>query len=154
MSTGANQQHEPADTAVAAGQLLTKSEYERLANVRYALRQFSRQSELEARAVGLTPQQHLLLLALKGYPGRDWANITELAERLQIRHNAVIGLVNRAEERGLVRRESDPVSQDRRIVVVHVTPEGETRLARLSMAMRGERRRLRQALEAVDRNGE
>jgi DNA-binding MarR family transcriptional regulator len=138
--------------ATTTGYELTKADFERLANLRYALRRFSRQSELEARTVGLTPQQHLLLLALKGYPGRDWANITELAERLQIRHNAVIGLVNRAEERGLVRREADLHSGDRRIVLVHITPEGERRLARMSIALRSERQRVLAALEAADQS--
>jgi DNA-binding MarR family transcriptional regulator len=142
-----------SDTDAGAEQELTKADYERLANLRYALRRFSRQSELEARRVGLTPQQHFLLLALKGYPGRDWANITELAERLQIRHNAVIGLINRAEERGLVRREPDPLSGDRRVVVIHITPEGERLLARMSLALRSERQRVRLALEAVDQSG-
>jgi DNA-binding MarR family transcriptional regulator len=98
----------------------------------------------------LTPQQHLLLLAIKGFPGRDWANITELAERLQIRHNAVIGLINRAEERGLVRREQDPSSADRRVVQIHITPDGERELGTMAMALRAERQRVRAALEAID----
>jgi DNA-binding MarR family transcriptional regulator len=131
-------------------QQLSKSDYERLANLRYALRRFSRQTELEARRVGLTPQQYLLLLSLKGFPGRDWASITELAERLQIRHNAVIGLVNRAEERDLVRRAQDPGSNDRRIVNIHITPAGERILTSMSAALRNERQRVRIALEAVD----
>jgi DNA-binding MarR family transcriptional regulator len=129
---------------------LTKTDYERLANLRYALRRFSRQTELEARRAGLTPQQYLLLLSLKGFPGRDWASITELAERLQIRHNAVIGLVNRAEERDLVRRAHDPSAPDRRIVNIHITPAGERILNGLSAALRSERQRVRLALEAVD----
>lgn len=136
----------PADTT----QQLSKTDYERLANLRYALRRFSRQTELEARRAGLTPQQYLLLLSLKGFPGRDWASITELAERLQIRHNAVIGLVNRAEERNLVRRAQDPSSTDRRIVNIHITPAGERLLTSMSAALRNERQRVRLALEAVD----
>ncbi|HEX6121864.1 MAG TPA: MarR family transcriptional regulator, partial [Ktedonobacterales bacterium] len=132
-----------------AVQQLSKTEYERLANLRYALRRFSRQTELEARRVGLTPQQYLLLLSLKGFPGRDWASITELAERLQIRHNAVIGLVNRAEERNLVRRAQDPASADRRIVNIHITASGEHILMSMSAALRNERQRVRLALQAV-----
>ena len=135
--------------------LLAKAEFERLAELRYALRQFSRQTELEARRVGLTPQQYFLLLAIKGFPGRDVVNITELAERLQIRHNAVIGLLNRAEERGLVRRESDQEGDDRRIVLVRLTDEGELALQRLATALRSERQRVRTALatlEALDQD--
>ncbi len=135
----------------AAPALLNKSEYERLANLRYALRRFSRQTELEARRVGLTPQQYFLLLAIKGFPGRDWANITELAERLQIRHNAVIGLVNRAEERKLVKREHEQDSTDRRIVRVRLTPSGDAVLQVLAASLRSERERVRLAVEAASR---
>src|SRR5579859_6987051 len=84
-----------SDAENSSQQTLSKRDYERLAELRHALRRFARYTELESRRVGDTPQQYLLLLAVKGFPGRDWANITELAERLQIRHNAVIGLVNR-----------------------------------------------------------
>ncbi len=150
MHTRATSQHPNPDRDTPAGAPITKTEYERLAHLRYTLRRFSRQTELEARRLGLTPQQYLLLLALKGFPGRDWANITELAERLQIRHNAVIGLVNRAEERGLVRREQDTEAGDRRIVRIHLTNEGETLLGNMAAALRGERERVRLALEALD----
>ena len=54
--------------ASASEARLTKSEYERLANLRYVLRRFARLTELEARKVGLTPQQYQLLLAIKGFP--------------------------------------------------------------------------------------
>lgn len=129
---------------------LTKEEYERLANFRYSLREFARATELEVRRAGLTPQQYLLLLAIKGFPGREWANISELAERLQIRHNAVIGLVNRAETRGLVRRVQDADRSDRRVVQIHLTSEGEVVLLRLTSALRGERMRVRLAAAAIE----
>lgn len=129
---------------------LTKEEIERLASLRYALRQFSRKTEIEARRVGLTPQQYMLLLAIKGFPGRETATITELAEHLQIRHNAVIGLVNRAEERGLVAREPGAPGEDRRIVRVRVMPNGEAALKRLASALRDERRRMAAAVTALD----
>lgn len=129
---------------------LTKAEYERLANLRYVLRRFARQTELEARKVNLTPQQYQLLLAIKGFPGRDWVSITELAERLQIRHNAVIGLVNRAVQRNLVRREHDPEHPDRRIVKVSLTTEAEGCLRKLATALRSERQRVRLAATEAD----
>jgi DNA-binding MarR family transcriptional regulator len=129
---------------------LDKDEIEKLAALRYALRQFSRKTEIEARRAGLTPQQYLLLLAVKGFPGRETATITELAERLQIRHNAVIGLVNRAEERGLVGRETGAPGEDRRIVRVRVLPAGDSALQRLASALRDERRRVAAAAAALD----
>lgn len=129
---------------------LTQGDYERLAHFRYRLRIFSRQTELAARRVGLTPQQYFLLLAIKGFPGRETANITELAERLQIRHNAVIGLVNRAAERGLVAREQDPQSEDRRIVQVRLTTAGAQALATLAIGLRAERREVLLALSALE----
>lgn len=135
--------------AASAGQL-TKAEYERLANLRYVLRRFARLTELEGRKVGLTPQQYQLLLAIKGFPGRDWVSITELAERLQIRHNAVIGLVNRAAQRNLVRRDHDPEHPDRRIVKVSLTPEAEALLRKLTAALRSERQRVRIAAAEAD----
>jgi DNA-binding MarR family transcriptional regulator len=136
--------------ASASEARLTKSEYERLANLRYVLRRFARLTELEARKVGLTPQQYQLLLAIKGFPGRDWVSITELAERLQIRHNAVIGLVNRAVQRNLVRRDHDPEHPDHRIVKVSLTPEAETCLRKLATALRSERQRVRIAAAEAD----
>lgn len=102
---------------------LTKRHFEMLAEVRYALRRFLRLSEDGARRAGLTPQQHQLLLAVKGYPGREWATVGELAERLQLRHHSAVGLVDRAEQLGLVARRSDPV--DRRMVRIGLTPAGE-----------------------------
>ena len=137
-------------TRDAAGGDVSKEEIEQLAALRYALRQFSRKTEIEARRAGLTPQQYLLLLAIKGFPGRETASITELAERLQIRHNAVIGLVNRAEERGLVAREQSAPGEDRRIVRVRVMPAGDATLQRLASALRDERKRVAAAATAMD----
>jgi DNA-binding MarR family transcriptional regulator len=133
----------------AEGDTLTKLDYERLAELRHALRRFSRHTELEARHLGISPQQYVLLLAIKGFPGRDWANITELAERLQVRHNAVIGLVNRAEARGLVVRVQDADRSDRRVVQIRLTEMGERTLQVMAEALRSERARVRTAMEAA-----
>ncbi len=130
---------------------LLKEDYERLANFRYALRVFSRQTELAAREMGLTHQQYFLLLAIKGFPGREAANITELAERLQIRHNAVIGLVDRAEERGLVERDSQ--SDDRRVVLVRLTRQGAETLAAVASGLRAERHDVLLAMQALEAQG-
>src|SRR6516225_5379424 len=108
----------------------------RLAAFRYQLRRFLRFSEKAARACGLTPQQHQLLLGVAGYTGRGWATVSELAEFLQARHNAVVGLVERAERRRLVRKER--VGRDRRFVRVYATPQGQKMLDELTLLHRQE----------------
>jgi DNA-binding MarR family transcriptional regulator len=102
----------------------------RLAWFRYRIRCFLRFSERMARTAGVTPQQHQLLLGVAGYTGRGWATISELAEFLQARHNAVVGLVQRAEDSGLVRKVH--AEQDRRFVKVHMTPKGSAILDHIS----------------------
>jgi len=101
-----------------------------LASFRYQLRRFLRFSERAARSNGLTPQQHQLLLGIAGFTGRGSATISELAEFLQERHNAVVGLVQRAERAGLVRKISD--GPDHRYVRVELAPQGFTILRKLA----------------------
>jgi DNA-binding MarR family transcriptional regulator len=122
-------------------------DFERLAALRHAIRRLARCTELASRQSGISPQQYLLMLAIKGFPARDWANITELAERLQIRHNAVIGLVNRAVARGLVLRMQDAERTDRRVVQVRLTEDGERILQRVARSLYGERASVRAALD-------
>jgi DNA-binding MarR family transcriptional regulator len=87
-------------------------------------------SEAAARNAGLEPQQYLILLALRGLPlGRE-ASIRELAERMQLRHHSVVGLVDRLERRLLLRRKRSLT--DRRLVIVYLTPRGEKILTRLA----------------------
>ena len=121
-------------------QALSKTEYELLASFRYALRQFLRFSEEAARAAGIEPQQHQALLAVKGFPARDWVTISELAERLQIRHHSAVGLVNRLVAQGLLARM--PALADRRQVHVTLTEQGATLLAQLSAVHKEELWRL------------
>ncbi len=121
-------------------QSIRQREYEELAAFRYALRQFMRFSETAARGEGITPQQHQTLLAIAGYPDRDRIMISELAERLQLRHHSTVELVNRLEAHGLVARE--PGTADRRQVFVSLTPQGNEVLSRLSVAHREELRRV------------
>jgi len=120
---------------------LTDSDYQTLARFRYALRVFLRFSEEAARAEGLTPAQHQLLLAVRGHPGEESPSVGDLAEVLQSRTHSVVGLVDRAEEAGLVVSERDAADTRRRLV--SVTPEGEAVLARLSDLHRRELRRFR-----------
>ncbi len=144
------------DDAVEAPSTLTEADFAELANFRATLRQLVRQTELEAQKFGLTPQHYHLMLAIKGFPGREWANISELAERLQIRHNAVIQLIQRAVARGLVVRRPGGelgAGTDRRTVHVSLTAEGEHALNILVAALRDERQRVRDAVEELTRDG-
>ena len=123
---------------------VTKEQYEQRAAFRKALRGFVRFSEEGARAEGITNTQHLLLLAVMGQPGRDWATISELAEMLQVLHHGAVGLVDRCEKAGLVRRDRD--TEDRRQVRVSLTEKGAAVLERLMLRNRGEMKRLRDVL--------
>ena len=118
---------------------VTKQDFEALARFRFGIRRYLRFSEETVRRHGLTPQQYQLLLALKGFPGREWATVRELADRLQLRHHSVVELVNRAQGQGLVQRATHP--EDARAVRVLLTEEGEQILARLSALHRDELRR-------------
>lgn len=122
-----------------------KEEYETLSSFRYALRRFQRFSEQAARAAGLTPQQHQLLLAIKGMPGRDWATVSEVAEQLQTTHHAAVGLTLRAEAAGLVLRTPD--AGDRRQICVRLTERGQELLAELTAVHRRELERLGSQLQ-------
>jgi DNA-binding MarR family transcriptional regulator len=123
---------------------LTKADYEALARFRFGIRRYLRFSEQTVRSHGLTPQHYQLLLALKGFPGREWATMGELADRLQLRHHSVGELVNRAQSQGLVHRSPHP--GDARAVQVQLTPHGHRALARLSALHRDELRRIGTAL--------
>jgi DNA-binding MarR family transcriptional regulator len=123
----------------------SKADYEALARFRYGLRLYFRFSERAVRMIGLTPQQYQLMLTIKGFPGKDWATVTEIAERLQSSHNSVVGLVDRCEANGLVRRSPHP--SDRRAVAVRLTDRGEETLASLVGTHRQELRRLSELLK-------
>jgi DNA-binding MarR family transcriptional regulator len=112
-----------------------------LAQFRYGLRRFLRFSEKAARAAGVTPQQHQLMLGVAGFTGRGWATISELQEFLQERHNAVVALVNRAVHARLVCK--TPVARDRRFVRVDLTVAGRATLTKLAALHRRELRRSR-----------
>jgi DNA-binding MarR family transcriptional regulator len=118
-----------------------------LAWFRYHLRKFLRFSEKAARQCGVTPQQHQLMLGVAGYTGRGTATVSELAEFLQERHNSVVGLVERAAQRGLVRKETG--KEDRRFVLVSLTPQGEEILSRLTELHKEEVRAAQEALVKV-----
>ena len=111
---------------------LSKGEFETLADFRYQLRRFLRFSEEAARHHGITHLQYQMLLHLRGFPGREWATVSELAERLQSHHHGVVSLITRCEKLGLVQRREG--RNDRREVEVHLLPMGTetvTKVARL-----------------------
>ncbi len=114
------------------------TEYQTLAEFRYQLRRFLRFSEQAARAAGLEPQQHQLLLAIKGLPEGSKATIGVLAERLQIAHHSTVELIDRLVERGYMQRCRDEADQRR--VLVSLTQQGEEVLRNLSLAHRAELR--------------
>src|SRR5436305_12157533 len=115
---------------------ISMAEYQALAEFRYQIRRFLRFSEQAARTTGLVPQQYQLLLALKGLPNGRKATISELAERLQIKHHSTVELIDRLVERDLIRRSRD--DQDQRRVIIHLNPHGEQLLKKLSLLHRNE----------------
>jgi DNA-binding MarR family transcriptional regulator len=109
---------------------MTAAEFRALAEFRYQIRIFLNGSEEAARNADLEPQQYMLMLALRGLPAGVEPSIRELAERMQLRHNSVVELVDRLEIRLLLRRER--AKADRRQVILHLTPRGERILTKLA----------------------
>jgi len=123
--------------------VLTKPEFEALSEFRFQIRRFERFSEDIVQAHGITSLQYLLLLHIKGYPGRSFANVGELAERLQAKAHGVVALISRCEARGLVQRRQN--ESDRRKVEIHLLEEGERLLTHLAGLHRAELRSLSSA---------
>ena len=126
---------------------MSGEEYQALAEFRYALRRFLHFSEEAARRAGITPQQYLALLAVRGFPGRERATVSELAERLKIRHHSAVGLIDRMVSQGLMVRETG--SSDRRHVFVSLTAHGAELLEPLVAAHRDQLQRMGGALRQL-----
>jgi DNA-binding MarR family transcriptional regulator len=122
-------------------------DYRALAEFRHQIRRFLNFSEAAARGTGIEPQQHQLLLVLKGLSSAERPTIRTIAERLQIQHNSAVELVRRSVLRGLVQRRTG--REDRREASLHITPRGERVLRRLSVSHRDE---LRSAAPALVRS--
>ncbi len=122
----------------------TSADYQSLAEVRYQLRRFLHFSEKAARDAGLEPQQHQLMLALKGLPRKTRPRVGELAERLQIKPHSTVELINRLASAGCVTRHRG--GDDRREVLLELTPKGERILQELSVHHRAELRKRGPAL--------
>lgn len=115
---------------------LEKHDFEVLADFRYQIRKFERFSETVTRQHGITPLQYLLLLHIKGYPGRDWAAVGELAERLQTQQHGVVALISRCETLGFVERRRS--EEDRRRIEIHLLRDGQKVLNKLARLHRAE----------------
>ena len=128
-------------------QTLKPNDYRNLAEFRAALRRFLMFSEEAARAAGLSAQQHQALLAIKGFAGDGLPSIGDLATQLCVRHHSAVGLVDRLEKTGYLRRDRDKT--DRRRATLALTASGEKLLSKLSAAHRRELKLLKPSLEKV-----
>lgn len=128
----------------SAGEGLSDDDYRALHEFRYSIRRFERVSEEAARAVGLDPRQHQLMLAVRGLPEGMEPTVGNLAERLQIRHHTAVERVDRLVARGYAERSER--TTDRRGVYVRLTEKGAAVLEGLSEYHRKEIRSLAPAL--------
>ncbi|HLK67950.1 MAG TPA: MarR family transcriptional regulator [Bryobacteraceae bacterium] len=117
---------------------LSVSDYQALAGLRFQIRCFLRFSETAARAEGLEPQQHQLLLAIRAMDQQGGPTIGHLADHLLIQHHSAVGLIDRLASHGLVERARSEA--DRRQVRIRLTVEGEEKLRRLTAEHRSELR--------------
>jgi DNA-binding MarR family transcriptional regulator len=129
--------------------MLTKKQFEALSDFRYQLRRFLRFSENAVSREGITELQYLLMLHIKGFPGREWATIGELAERLQAHHHGAVALISRCEQLGLVKRK--PSKEDRRRVEIRLTAKGERSVGRLAVLHRNRLRSFLAELVSANR---
>jgi len=115
---------------VATRRIVHGSEYQQLLELRTGLRRFLHWSEEKAGEVGLTPAQHQLLLAVKGHRDSRAPTVGDLADSLLLRHHSTVGLIDRAQDAGLVERCRD--ESDQRVVRVALTRRGESKLEQLT----------------------
>jgi DNA-binding MarR family transcriptional regulator len=109
---------------------LTNDTYAQLLALRTGMRLFERWSEQQAQAAGITAAQHQLLLAVRGHRDLRGPTVGEIADYLLLRHHSVVGLIDRAEAGGLIRRTRDGI--DHRVVRVQLSTKGARRLEALS----------------------
>jgi DNA-binding MarR family transcriptional regulator len=126
---------------------LSDADYEDLLALRTGLRRFLRWSEQQAEGAGLTPAQHQLLLAVRGHTDRRGPTLGEIADYLLLRHHSAVGLVDRAEQAGLVARSRD--EKDHRIVRLQLTAKGSKTIEGLSEQHLEELRRLARTVPAA-----
>jgi DNA-binding MarR family transcriptional regulator len=126
---------------------LEQEDYTHLLELRTGLRRFLRWSEAQAKAAGLTPAKHQLLLAVRGHPDPAGPTVGEIADYLVLRHHSAVGLIDRAVAEGLVRRNPDPRSKS--VVRITLTPAGMDKLELLSEAHLEELAHLAPTMQAL-----
>ena len=87
------------------------------------------------------------MLAIKGMPEGVRPRIREVANRMHIQHHSAVELINRLEAGGYVRRV--PAQEDKREVLLALTPKGERVLAKLAVHHREELKNAAPALAAA-----
>ena len=127
--------------------MLTDEQFGRILEFRVALRRFGRFSEEQAAGLDMTAAQHQLLLAIRGHGDPLGPTIADVARHLMIRHHSAVGLVDRAQDLGLVERHRD--DDDHRLVRLALTPLGHERVNALALAHLKELRRLAEVLGAL-----
>ena len=111
---------------------------EALAEFRYNIRLFLRASEQLLKNAGLKPQQYQLMLYVKAAGNNQPSTIGYVAERLQIQHHSTVELADRLSGKGLIKRKRG--GEDRRQVILELTPKGEKILKELALYHREELR--------------
>jgi len=106
-------------------------DFKAMAELRYQIRRFLRFSENAAREAGIEPQQHQLLLTVRGLPDSLKPTVGVLAERMQLQHHSTVELIDRLVDRGFLCRLR--ATDDRRKVLVKLTHDGEEFLNKLSL---------------------
>ena len=112
---------------------ISAADYRKLAEFRFQIRQFLHITEEAARSHGMEPQQHQLLLAIRGLPKGARPTVTTISDRLCLRHHSTVELIDRLEKQGAVERQHG--KEDRREVLLHLTPRGEDQLRRLTVSI-------------------
>jgi DNA-binding MarR family transcriptional regulator len=115
---------------------IATADYRALAGLRYRIRLFLCEDDAASRRLGLEPQQYSLLLAIRGLPDGSQATIRALAERLILKHNSTVELIDRLEKRGYVCRSRS--MDDRRCVLVKLLPRGQRLLEGVARQRRAE----------------
>lgn len=124
---------------------IAKQKLEALSEFRYQLRRFLRFSEIACRQLGATPLQYQVMLHVRGFPGRDWATVGEIAGRLQAHPHGTLALIQRCEAKGYIYRKRS--TTDRRQVEVHLRPMGERCLTKLATLHHAELNRISETIQ-------
>ena len=123
---------------------ITTTEYRSLAELRYRIRSFLHDGDAVAHAAGLEPQQCFMMLAIRGLPAGEQPTIRTLAQRVCLKHQSAVELIDRLEEHGYVSRSRG--REDRREVLITLLPAGEQALEKVVRQRLGELRTMGEEL--------